>query len=192
MDYKIKRVEAYEISKVATFLVEQFKDELSKLAVEREILIQLFSQAMRVEQCFIATTYEQVIGLITYSTIYHASFEISMKEVKNMMGWKSLRFYCDVMQGGRILSEGQIYLNTLAVHSQYRRQGVATTLLKFLINEIEASEYLLDVLYTNSEALHLYQQFGFQIITTKKQELLSKLRLTKRISMKYVTGENLQ
>ena len=26
MDYKIKRVEAYEISKVAAFLVEQFKD----------------------------------------------------------------------------------------------------------------------------------------------------------------------
>lgn len=192
MDYQIKRVEDDEISKVAVFLIEQFKEEFSKLAVEKEILVELFSQAMRTEQCFIATTYKKVIGLITYSTADHASFEISMRELKNMMGWKSLRFHCDVMKGRRILSEDQIYLNTLAVHSQYRRQGVATTLLNFLMNEIDAREYLLEVLCTNFEALHLYQRFGFQMTITKKQELLSKLRLTKRISMKYISSGILQ
>lgn len=185
MNDHIKRVEECERSTVATFLVEQVKEKLSPLSVEKELLIELFSRAMRIEQCFIVMDSQEVIGLITYSTRNQASFEMSMKEIKEILGWKSLQFYFNVMQGEKRLGKHQIYINTLIVHSKYRRRGVGTKLLKFLIDEIKGSEYLLDVLSTNKEALRLYQQFGFKINVTKKQKFLLRLRLTRRISMKY-------
>lgn len=192
MSYNIKQVEEYEKSRVSVFLVEQLKDEFSTLSVEKELLIELFSRAMQIEQCFIAIDSHEIIGLITYSTIQQASFEISLKEVKNIMGWKSLRFYFDMMQGEKRIGGHQIYINTLVVHSKYRRQGVGTKLLKFLVHEIKGSEYLLDVLSTNQKALRLYQGFGFKTIVTKKQKFLLQLKLIRRISMKYISDNSLQ
>lgn len=192
MSYNIKQVEEYEKSRVSVFLVEQLKDEFSTLSVEKELLIELFSRAMQIEQCFIAIDSHEIIGLITYSTIQQASFEISLKEVKNIMGWKSLRFYFDMMQGEKRIGRQQIYINTLVVHSKYRRQGVGTKLLKFFVHEIKGSEYLLAVLSTNQKALRLYQGFGFKTIVTKKQKFLLQLKLIRRISMKYISDNSLQ
>lgn len=121
MNDHIKRVEECERSRVATFLVEQFKEKLSTLSVEKELLIESFSRAMRTQQCFIVIDSQEVIGLITYSTPNQASFEMSMKEIKEILGWKSLQVYFDVVQKEKKVGNHQIYINTLAVHPKYRR-----------------------------------------------------------------------
>ena len=47
MEVTIRRVEFYEINQVVSFLIEQFKDIFLTLKIEEEVLIQLFSTAMR-------------------------------------------------------------------------------------------------------------------------------------------------
>ena len=94
MEVTIRRVEFYEINQVVSFLIEQFKDIFLTLKIEEEVLIQLFSTGMRCEQCFIALYKEQLVGVLTYSTRKHASFEVSLKDVRKIIGWsKFLRFY---------------------------------------------------------------------------------------------------
>lgn len=121
MNNHIKRAEECERGRVATFLVEQFKKEFSRFSIEKELLVELFSRAIRTQQCFILTDSHEVIGLITYSTRDQASFEISMKEIKEILGWKSLQVYFDVVQKEKKVGNHQIYINTLAVHPKYRR-----------------------------------------------------------------------
>ena len=49
---------------------------------------------MKYEQCFIALLDEQLIGVISYSTVEQASFEISFKQVRNIVGpVKATLFY---------------------------------------------------------------------------------------------------
>ena len=120
---------------------------------------------MRCEQCFIALYKEQLVGVLTYSTRKHASFEVSLKDVRKMTGWsKFLRFYYKVMRDAVVVNDNQIYLNSLVIHPSFRRQGIATQLIEYILDEIKVSEYLLDVMKTNQEALALYKKLGFKVI----------------------------
>ncbi len=185
MDLIIRQVEAYEIDSVVTFLVEQFEKSFEFLHIESEKLAKIFSQAMRYEQCFIAMDEEKILGMITYSTYTHASFEISLKEVKLKVGWpKALRFYWNIMREGSNLKSDQICLNTLAVHSMFRHRGIATQLIQFVINETKAQEYFLEVLNTNQEALMLYTKLGFKMIKNRRQYGIYKRGNNEKIMMK--------
>ena len=176
MEVTIRRVEFYEINQVVSFLIEQFNDIFLTLKIEAEVLIQLFSTAMRCEQCFIALYKEQLVGVLTYSTREHASFEVSLKDVRKMTGWsKFLRFYYKVMRDAVVVNDNQIYLNSLVIHPSFRRQGIATQLIEYLLDEIKVSEYLLDVMKTNQEALALYKKLGFKVIKKRFNTLILKL-----------------
>ena len=156
MEVTIRRVEFYEINQVVSFLIEQFKDIFLTLKIEEEVLIQLFSTAMRCEQCFIALYKEQLVGVLTYSTRKHASFEVSLKDAV-------------------VVNDNQIYLNSLVIHPSFRRQGIATQLIEYILDEIKVSEYLLDVMKTNQEALALYKKLGFKVIKKRFNTLILKL-----------------
>lgn len=185
MDLVIRRVEAYEIDSVATFLVEQFQKSFELLHIENEKLAKIFSQAMRYEQCFIAIYQEKIVGMITYSTYTRASFEISLKEVKSEVGLlKTLRFYWDIMREESTLKSNQICLNTLAVHSMFRHRGIATQLIQFVIHETKAQEYVLEVLKINQEALKLYEKLGFKMIENQRQYRIYKRGKNRKIMMK--------
>ena len=86
MELVIREVHLSEIELVATFLCHQFEKEFEGLHLKQDKIIQLLTQAMKHEQCFIALLDEQLIGVISYSTVEQASFEISFKQVRNIVG----------------------------------------------------------------------------------------------------------
>ena len=60
----------------------------------------------------------------------------------------------------------ELHINTLAVDAARRRQGLATTLLRFVLEEAAAAGVLratLDVRRSNDAALRLYQRLGFVV-----------------------------
>lgn len=75
---------------------------------------------------------------------------------------------------GYICSEylgGECHILNLAVHPQFRMQGIANTLVKHILKELEskACRFLyLEVRDSNFVAKKLYQGFGFKIVGTRK------------------------
>jgi [ribosomal protein S18]-alanine N-acetyltransferase len=62
----------------------------------------------------------------------------------------------------RVLDE--LHINNLAVAPEYRRRGVATALLMFVLSEAEklgARRATLEVRRSNEPARHLYERLGF-------------------------------
>jgi ribosomal-protein-alanine N-acetyltransferase len=60
----------------------------------------------------------------------------------------------------------ELHINTLAVDAASRRQGLATTLLRFVLDEAAAAGVVratLDVRRSNDAALRLYQRLGFVV-----------------------------
>ena len=63
-------------------------------------------------------------------------------------------------------------ITNIAVLKEYRRQGIATALLKALIKkarELEMTSLTLEVRETNKGAIELYRSFGFEIIGRRKR-----------------------
>ena len=61
----------------------------------------------------------------------------------------------------------EVHISTLAVHPDYRRRGVAQTLLKAALAESQqrgALAVTLEVRATNLAAQQLYKKFGFKIV----------------------------
>lgn len=66
--------------------------------------------------------------------------------------------YCGVWL---VQDEGQI--TNIAVLPEYRRRGIATALLKYLIDECgECTQIVLEVRESNLDAIRLYEKFGFK------------------------------
>jgi ribosomal-protein-alanine N-acetyltransferase len=62
----------------------------------------------------------------------------------------------------RVMDE--LHINNLAVAPEHRRRGVATALLRFVLNEahkFDVRRATLEVRRSNDAARHLYERFGF-------------------------------
>lgn len=68
-----------------------------------------------------------------------------------------------------VLDEATLF--NIAIHPQYRKQGLATQLLQNLLDELTTkniSTLWLEVRASNHPAIQLYQHLGFNEITTRK------------------------
>ena len=187
MELVIREVQLSEIELVAIFLSNQFQKGFERLHIKQNKIIEVLARAMKREQCFIAVLDEQLIGIITYSTVEQASFEISFKQVRNILGpVKALLFYWSMVNSNLFIKSNQIYLNSLAVDPLFRHQGVATSLIQFIMNKTLAHDYLLEVVAENIAAINLYEKLGFKIISRKKISSIIRVKSQYKILMKYI------
>jgi len=73
--------------------------------------------------------------------------------------------------GGMWLKLRQAHITTLAVHPEYRRKGVALSLVLRLLKEArkaKAGHVVLEVKKTNTAAQKLYKKLGFKMLGTRK------------------------
>ncbi len=72
------------------------------------------------------------------------------------------------------------HIMSVAVHPEYRRQGIASEMMKFVLNRLKyiknLKEVILEVRESNRSAIRLYQKFGF-----KKESVLKRY---------YIDGES--
>ena len=62
----------------------------------------------------------------------------------------------------------ELHVNTLAVAAFYRRHGIATRLLQFVLESTGASRATLEVRRSNTAALRLYGGLGFQTVAVRE------------------------
>ncbi|MBA2259035.1 MAG: ribosomal protein S18-alanine N-acetyltransferase [Acidobacteria bacterium] len=67
------------------------------------------------------------------------------------------------------LIETELHINTLAVSSRYRRQGIATRLVRFVLEATGADKATLEVRRSNLAAIDLYEKLGFQATAVRER-----------------------
>lgn len=65
----------------------------------------------------------------------------------------------------RILDE--VHIINMAVHPDYRGQGIGKRLMQHVLNDEEV--FFLEVRVSNETAKNIYERYGFKVINTRKQ-----------------------
>lgn len=81
---------------------------------------------------------------------------------------------CDLVYDyGEYTDKNKVYISRLIVKKEYRNRGIGQELLKYMINLCEEKGYqqiTVGVDTENSNALHIYKKFGFEIFETATDE----------------------
>ena len=63
----------------------------------------------------------------------------------------------------------ELHINTLAVAPEYRRMGIATGLVRFVLRNTGARRATLEVRRSNRAAIDLYEKLGFRATAVREQ-----------------------
>lgn len=117
---------------------------------------------------------DTVVKIETESFPQPWSLKSFLSELEN----NQLAVYLAAVYNDRVVGYGGVWvilddahITTLAVDSRYRRLGVATNLLKALIDKAEkmgAKRLSLEVRPSNTPARRLYEKFGFTVKGIRK------------------------
>jgi ribosomal-protein-alanine N-acetyltransferase len=64
--------------------------------------------------------------------------------------------------------DGELHINTLAVARTHRRQGIATRLVRFVLDTTRVERATLEVRRSNAAAINLYEKLGFRTTAVRK------------------------
>ena len=68
-----------------------------------------------------------------------------------------------------LLSEGELDIATITTHRDWRRRGIASTLLEFSQRHFEVKQIALEVASENMPAIALYKKLQYQTTGTRKR-----------------------
>ena len=123
-----------------------------------ELLVSDLDEVMEIERLSFKTPWSR------FAFIHEMQFERSLFKVMRI--------------GGRLVGYGgfwyvldEAHISNIAIHPDYRKRGLAKTLLIHLLEEAiakGASKATLEVRRSNIAAQRLYGAFGFKVVTVRK------------------------
>ena len=149
-------------------VVEIFIDgfgHLMNFTKDREVLKQLFLQALNPLYTYALVEEEKVLGMLGVGTnkIRPIKFEINL--CKDLFGHFRGVLICKQMnaifQSQAVKDDTDLYIDVLATSKQYRGKGVATRLLQYSFDLQGYKNYYIEVLSKNRNAKTLYEKIGF-------------------------------
>lgn len=183
--YRLSELGVEKKREAARFIAEQFEDLFRFKRQSQKRLRNLLEQALVESQCIVMLDDEKIIGLVTISTTTKPSLSISRRQVQKILGYGQGWLFCLRFMNSEInLGGTDVYLSTLAVHPDYRRQGIATQLIQWVIQNHPQNTYLLEVNKVNKGAIRLYESLGFQVFKRKKQYFAKQSRSNELLYMK--------
>jgi ribosomal-protein-alanine N-acetyltransferase len=110
------------------------------------------------------TTREMLRHEVESSDVLHAYV---MREASSELARGAMVAFCAVW-----IIFDELHINTLAVHPERRRQGLASLLLTHVLDDAVrrgAEKATLEVRRSNEGALRLYERFGFEVGGVRKE-----------------------
>lgn len=99
--------------------------------------------------------------LFEYELSSPHSFSFSAKHNDKLLGYIISKIVSD-----------RLHITNLAIKEEYRRKGIASLLLSFVMDKISQKGLkgvFLEVRTSNTSAINLYQKFGFKIFRISKK-----------------------
>ncbi len=191
MKWQIKRMSQCDNSiqiQVATVFVDGFYQHLSLFGQNRLKLIQGLQHIFVPETCYLALYQQTVVGMLCCSTNQTRCMKIDRADMMQSFGkLRGLLIYLALHRefNQPLLYDSQsVYIENVATALDYRNQGVASTLLNYIFEQLPYQRYLLEVVDTNQKAYQLYQKLGYQEYQRIFEKFPEKMGFNSKIYMK--------
>jgi ribosomal protein S18 acetylase RimI-like enzyme len=173
---------------IVEILIDAFYDtKLSYLSSSKSRLRSAYSGSFIFDFIWVAMLDDEIVGAITLVPFGETSLVLVKKNIIRSLGIVKGNFVCFVRKH-LLKLPFQMDSNTgniefLATNSKYRGQGIATVLLRHVIENSFFEHYILDVADTNTAAIKLYKKLGF--IEFKRKRFLPYSGIGQIVYMKY-------
>ena len=151
---------------VATIFYESFPDKFARLFGDPRKAIPLISQLIRENRILSALIDGQVVGFagLHYHGKHFLKFHIAETvRIYRLTALRVILYF--LITALNVHNTNQLHLEVLAVHEQYRNQGIGTQLVHSTIAFAQQQGFSLirlEVVNTNPKAKKLYERIGFK------------------------------
>jgi ribosomal protein S18 acetylase RimI-like enzyme len=172
---------------IARIVVNAFWQDFSGITDDRDKMARAVAKIIVPQKFFVACEGNSVLGAAACSDKTGRAMSIHTPDMIRHLGL--VRGLLDSPRCRRDFSvplpypADTGYIEFVAVTRPARRRGIATALLRFIINHSNHSEYLLDVIDTNAAAIRCYEKIGFVEIDRVRDDLAAKRGYNERIYM---------
>lgn len=159
---------------VSKIFVEGFYKDLSRLTKDVDKLTRVFENAFIEDACYVALLNNKAVGMICCSSIKTKAINIEkqkfLKELGFVKGSIAYAILKSEFNKSIEYTEKTIFIECMATGTESRGMGVGTALLQYIIDSLPYTEYILDVLDTNENAIGLYSKMGFKEFKRKQEK----------------------
>jgi len=158
--------------RLSEIYVNAFYDDILKyFSKDKAKLKKVFACGFLPEYFHVAVMDNEIVGMVACMGKDKICIKHNIKTLVKYLGiFKGLLTYFGLKQFIKEfpkLDENTALLEYLATDTKHLREGVATTLIKSLFALPEYKYYLLEVMGTNTKAIKLYTNIGFEAVYKK-------------------------
>ncbi|MFS0750079.1 GNAT family N-acetyltransferase [Oceanobacillus sp. 1P07AA] len=181
--------------KFSKTFVDGFGEDLRYFAEDKEKLAKALKHMFVLENFYIAVVDEDIAAITFCSDGDKLAIQHNQKELRKHLGWlkgtiANVVFKKEfqkppVKKGEKIANVGFV-----ATAEKYRRKGIASTLIDYILSLPQYETFLLETIAdTNIGALQLYKNLGFKEIKRTKQKHTTFSGIHYYIDMAYKRNE---
>ena len=179
---------------ISEIFAEGFTQWLGYFSKDEKVIARAFAHMFVLDRFYVAIDGDTIAGMIACTDGYNPSVKLSYTELyKNFGFFKGViarLFLKKEFEGGiddPSPQKGSIEFVGTAI--DYRGKGVATQILKYILENTSFSEYVIDeVADTNIPAISLYKKLGFAEYKKKSvsPKVAKKIGISNFVSLKYI------
>ena len=162
----IRRATEADRNNVAFCIAEGFEKDFSALCKDTQKVANAIAVGLNIDRFYVADIDGEIAGVLAISDSTGRAAKVNKASLKKHLG------FIKGVIGAFVLKEEfektleypitTGYIEFVAVRKEYRRQGVATAMLKESMLLAHYQEYVLDVTDINCNAIQCYANIGFE------------------------------
>lgn len=169
----------------ATIFTDCTMQYFKSMCTDREKFIRIYTKALVREKIWACVHCDEVVGIICYTSIEEELKLVTLKPFIKEFGLiKGYIAYSNLNKKPKELQSNEVYIEIIFTSEKYRRQGVATTMIEYIIDTRKEKTFTLEVTNVNKIALELYEKLGFIIVKRNKQPFAKQAGFKERFYMK--------
>ncbi|GAB6931103.1 hypothetical protein JCM10914A_50860 [Paenibacillus sp. JCM 10914] len=178
---------------VAEVFVDGYYSELSYFTKDRNLLKLAFRDLFSPEVFYLAEVEGEVVGILACAHNKQRAMPVEITPLQNALGETTGELAYNVMKkefNSPIPYDNETgYIECVATSERARGKGVSTALMKYVMEELPYSRYVLEVTNRNEIAHRMYQKLGFQEIERKAEDHAEEYGFDDRIYMAWFRRE---
>ena len=162
--------------KISKLYVEAFGKDMHAISKSPEKLVKAFTHMFVVEDFYVCIIDNEVVGIAACANREAYSIKHDKKELIKELGLTKGLIANRILK--RIFTNPPKYpieidsktgsIENVTTNINYRKKGIATSLIEYIFALNMYEKYILEVVDTNENAIKLYKKLGFNEVGTQK------------------------
>ena len=161
----IRQSEPRDFAQIAHLIVTIFERDFKAMLHTPQKVAASFANGIKAEHFYVAEVDGQIVGITACTSKYeraiYPAFKDCIKNLGPIIGPLARLAYKLEFENILPIPENSGYIEFVAVHPDYRRRGIATKIMHFVVDNNRFNEFRLDVYDNNIAAQICYKLFGY-------------------------------